>query len=140
MQEHDHVKTVPGENVAPEVVHNPIRVEEDAHTQTDDINIPLVTVSVAFFAVLMLVIVLGIQAWFYNVAAAERVAKTVDQGAPGTSLGDMLAKQRSELYVEKPTLNDRMGKDSKAMRIPIDQAMDLVTRQYAASQGNTGKP
>ncbi len=140
MQEHQHIKTVPGEAVAPEVVKNPIRVEEDAHTQTDDINIPLVAVSVAFFAVLMLVLVLGLQAWFYNADRAERAAKMVDQGAPGTELGDMLLKQRAELYVEKPTVNDRMGKDSKAMRIPMDQAMDLVVKQYAAAQGNAGKP
>ncbi len=140
MQEHQHVKTVPGEAVAPEVVVNPIRVEEDSHTQTDDINIPLVSVAVAFFAILMLVTVFGLQAWFYNADSAERAAKMVDQGSPGTPLGEMLAKQRAELYVEKPSPNDRMGKDSKAMRIPIDQAIDVITRQYARVQGNEGKP
>jgi hypothetical protein len=137
MQKHEHVKTVPGEQVAPEVVVNPIRVEEDAHTQTDDINIPLVAVSVLFFAMLMLVLVLGLQAWIYNAANSEKLTKTVPQGSAGTALGDMLAKDRSEMYVDKVVPNDRMGKDSKAMRIPIDRAMELVVNDYAQAQGAT---
>jgi hypothetical protein len=138
MQEHQHVKTTPGEAVAPEVVYHPIRVEEDAHVQTDDINIPLVAVSVAFFAILMLVLVLGLQAWFYNADNAERAAKMIPQGAPGTPLGDMLANQRAELYGDKGSVNPRMGKDSKAVRIPINDAMDDVVKQYATAQGTQG--
>ena len=140
MQEHQHIKTVPGERVAPEVVYHPIRVEEDSHTQTDDINIPLVAVSVAFFAVLMLVLVLGLQAWFYNADNAERTAKTIPQGTPGTALGDMLANQHAELYGDKGAANPRMGKDSKAVRIPISDAMDAVVKQYATAQGSQGNP
>jgi hypothetical protein len=140
MQEHQHIKTVPGEAKAPEVVYNPIRVEEDAHTQTDDINIPLVAVSVAFFAVLMLVLVIGIQAWFYNVDTAERERKILPQGSAGTALGDMLANQRAELYGNKGEVNSQMGKDSKAVRIPITDAMDAVVKQYATAQGNQGAP
>ncbi len=139
MQKHEHVKTVPGEPVAPEVVMNPIRVEEDAHTQTDDINIPLVAVSVLFFAMLMLVLVLGLQAWIYNAKNSETAAKTVAQGSAGTELGDMVAKDRAELYVDKMAPNDRMGKDSKAMRIPIDRAMELVVNDYTQAQGASGQ-
>lgn len=133
MQEHQHVKTTPGENVAPEFVDQPVRPEPGSNMQMDDINIPLVAVSVAFFAVCLLVLVIGLQAWFYNYDNAEREAKTVAEGAPGTELGAMLENAHAELY-GKPQENDRFPKDQHVMRIPIDHAMQIVAQQYEAKQ------
>src|ERR1700744_4387444 len=100
MQEHQHVRTTAGENVAPEFVENPIRPEPGSNMQMDDINIPLLAVSVAFFAVCLLICVIGLQAWFYHYDNAERLAKTVPQGDPSTELGQMLENDNQELYFQ----------------------------------------
>src|SRR5579884_1694785 len=100
MQEHHHVKTKPGENVAPEVVPHPIRQEPGSNMQMDDINIPLLAVSVAFFGVFLLVLMIALEATFYHFDDAERARKMVKQGAPGTPLGEMLANDHAEMYGE----------------------------------------
>jgi hypothetical protein len=133
MQEHQHVKTTPGENVAPEFVEQPIRPEPGSNMQMDDINIPLVAVTVAFFGVFLLVLVIGLQAWFYNYDNAERLAKTVKQGDPSTELGVMLESNHEELY-GKASENPRFPKDQHVMRIPIDNAMQMVAQQYEEKQ------
>src|ERR1700761_2488429 len=97
MQERQHVKTTPGEQAPPEIVAHPVRKEEGGNVQTDDINIPMVAVSVAFFAVLLAVTIVGLQAWFYNRDAAERLAKTIPQDDPRTWLGGILQTQRGDL-------------------------------------------
>jgi hypothetical protein len=133
MQEHQHVRTTPGENVAPEYVEQPIRPEPGSNMQMDDINIPLLAVSVAFFAVVLLLLVIGLQAWFYHYDQDERDAKTVAQGAPGTPLGEMLANAHGEMY-GKASENTRFPKDQHVMRIPIDVAMEQVAKDYEAKQ------
>jgi len=136
MQEHQHVKTKAGENVAPEIVHDPVRPEPGSNMQMDDINIPLLAVSVAFFAVCLLVLVIGLEAWFDHYDTAERVAKTVKQGAPGTPLGEMLANDHAEMYPpDGAALNTRFPKDMHVMRIPVDRAMEIVAKQYETEQG-----
>jgi len=93
-------------------------------------------VSVAFFAVSLLVLVIGLEAWFNNYENAERAAKTVKQGAPGTPLGEMLANDYSELYPpDGAALNTRFPKEMHVVRIPVDRAMEIVTKQYEAEQG-----
>jgi hypothetical protein len=136
MQEREHVKTTPGEPKAPEVVPHPVRPEPGASTQSEDINIPLVTLMVSFFAVALAVLIVGLQAWFYNYDAFEREAKQVSQGAPGTELGAQLAKAHRELYGEA-SWNDRpgMGEKNKIRRISIDRAMTLVSQEYGQGSG-----
>jgi hypothetical protein len=133
MKEHQHVKTTPGENVAPEVVEHPVRPEPGSNMQMDDINIPLLAVSVAFFAVCLLILVIGLQAWFYHYDNAERAEKMVAEGAPNTPLGEMLANAHDEMY-SKPADNPRFPKDQHVMRIPIDDAMEMVAKRYESEQ------
>ncbi|HUO08625.1 MAG TPA: hypothetical protein VM008_10025 [Phycisphaerae bacterium] len=132
MKEHQHVKTTPGENVAPEVVEQPIRPEPGSNMQMDDINIPLLAVSVAFFAVCLLILVIGLQAWFYHYDNAERAAKMVPEGDPSTPLGQMLENAHAEMY-GKPVENPRFPKEH-VMRIPIDNAMEMVAERYKTEQ------
>ena len=133
MQEHQHVRTTAGENVAPEYVEQPIRPEPGSNMQMDDINIPLLAVSVAFFAVCLLILVIGLQAWFYHYDDAERAEKTVAEGAPGTELGAMVENAQAEMY-GKSGENPRFPKDQHVMRIPIDNAMEIVANKYEELQ------
>src|SRR5579871_4195319 len=133
MQEHQHVKTTPGENVAPEYVEQPVRPEPGSNMQMDDINIPLLAVTVTFFAVFLLILVIGLEAWFYNYDNEERLAKTVAEGAPGTELGAMLDNAHAEMYGNAGE-NPRFPKDQHVMRIPIDHAMEMVAKNYEDKQ------
>ncbi len=72
MQERHHVKTTPGEpHAVPEYTPHPVRKEDGHDVQTDDINIPLVAMLVAFFGVVLAITIVSLQAWFYNSQAAE---------------------------------------------------------------------
>jgi hypothetical protein len=139
MQERHHVKTTPGEAKAPEVVPHPVRKEPGGNVQTDDINIPMVAVFVAFFAVLLAVTITGLQAWFYNYQAAERAAKTAPQDDPSTELGAILHEQRAELTtpgLARPAPGATgAATQNRPNRVPIDQAMADVVAAYARSRG-----
>ncbi len=134
MQERQHVKTVPGEPKAPEVVPNPIRPLPGGNAQTDDINIPMVAVSVAFFGVLLLVTIFAVEAWVYHYDTAERAAKQVPQYDTRTELGQMVETQKSELN-DPAGPNAEFPKADKVTRMPISDAMNAVVKQYAAAQG-----
>jgi hypothetical protein len=133
MERRDHVKTVPGEAKAPEVVPGGEHLEPGGTTQSEDINIPLVTMVVAFFAVFLAVSIVTLQAWFYSSDAAERARKQARQYDPGTPLGAVYQQQMAE--VNGPaSWNDRIpgGQANKIVRIPINQAIEATAKQYAA--------
>jgi hypothetical protein len=52
----------------------------------------------------------------------------------------MLANQRAELYGDKGSLNPRSPKGTKEYRLPINDAMDAVVKQYAVAQEKQGNP
>ena len=139
MQERHHVKTVPGEQAVPEVVPHSVRKEDGHDVQTDDINIPLLGIFVVFFAVLLSVVIVSLQAWFYNVQAAERERKLAPQESVSTELGRLLADQRSELHtpgLARDTNPPGTAPASNAAniqrhrRISIDEAMKLTVSNY----------
>jgi hypothetical protein len=138
MQERHHVKTYPGEPATPEIVPHAVHTEPGGHTQAEDINIPLLTVSVVFFAAFLVVVVVGLQAWFYNYAEGERVAKQLPQGHPETDLGRRYAVYDRDLHAPAGW-NDRMegGEAKKIRRVPIEEAMKFTVNQYAQNQQNT---
>jgi hypothetical protein len=142
MQERQHVKTVPGEQAVPEIVAHPVRKEDGHDVQTDDINIPLLGIFVVFFAVLLAVVIVSLQAWFYNVQANDRAAKMRPQESTDTELGSMLAQQRAELHtpgLARDTSPPATGPantsapNSNAQRhrrMTIDEAMKLTVANY----------
>jgi hypothetical protein len=127
-----------------EIQPNRDETEDDRHWQVDDINIPLVAVSVAFFGVLLTVSIISLQAWFYNAKAREVAAKTLPQEDVHTELGAMLEKQRSQLNAPagpiKPaatapatpgTASSTASQAAPHYHIPISVAMEQVSRQYS---------
>jgi hypothetical protein len=130
-----------------EIQPNRDEKEDDRHWTVDDINIPLVAVSVAFFGVLLLTTIISLQAWFYNAKARETAEKTLPQEDSHTDLGALLQKQRNQLespagYIvaESPATAPATGaatgaaaasKPAPLYHIPIDVAMEQVSRQYS---------
>jgi hypothetical protein len=150
MQERRHVKTTPGEpHAVPEYTPHPVRREEGGNVQMDDINIPLVAVIVAFFGVLLAVTIVSLQAWFYNRESAERQRQTLAQDDPATELGALWAKQRRELddppglarslvTASAPATGTSQPTTQPHRRIPIDEAMAIVAKEYGAARGEGG--
>jgi hypothetical protein len=153
MQERRHVKTTPGEpHAVPEYTPHAVRREEGGNVQMDDINIPLVAVIVAFFAVLLAVTIVSLQAWFYNRQTAERQRQTLAQDDPATELGALWAKQRHELNdapgwarsmavaTTGPATGSSTGTSQPAAkkRIPIDEGMAIVEKEYSAARSGGG--
>jgi hypothetical protein len=140
MQERHHVKTVPGEPQAPEFVPHPVRKEDGHDVQTDDINIPMVAIFVAFFAILLAVVIISLQAWFYGFQEAERQRKLAPQESTLTALGAMLEEQRTELRQGPSAARTGATTNPAAGRprtVPIEQAMIIVANEYRTG-GNQG--
>jgi hypothetical protein len=74
--------------------------ERDAqdNMHMDDINIPLVAVSVAFFGVLLAVSIVALQAWFYHQQTGIREEQRLVRDDIQTELGKLWHKQRLELH------------------------------------------
>ena len=83
--------------------HSELR-DAQGNMQMDDINIPLVSVSVAFFGVLLAVTIISLQAWFYNEQTALRQANMLPRDfagteqLKGTELGILWKMHHVELY------------------------------------------
>jgi hypothetical protein len=105
------------------------------HAQSDDINTAIVAVVVGFSAATLAVVVIALQAWFYNSDAAEHARKTVPQYDPSTALGALVTKQTDELHGSGWNEHPGMGGAAKKVRrIDIDRAMDLVAQEAAAQK------
>ncbi len=107
--------------------------EEVSHVEPDDIGVGLLTVLFAFVAVVVLLVVVLLQAWFYNWKVnlmAERTGPINVQQAPAA----VAQRQLKQI--------DRFGwaDDKKQARaIPIDRAMALVVKEMAGDPGAPGK-
>jgi hypothetical protein len=121
--------------------------ERDAQSNLnmDDINIPLVAVSVIFFGVLLAVTITSLQAWFYHEQASIREANTLardfagDDKQKGTELGILWKMQRIELHdpahaasrpapVAATTTAPTQPAPAAPKRISIDEAMAAIVR------------
>jgi hypothetical protein len=97
---------------------------------------------------LLTVTIIGLQAWFYNSRAAEIAEKTLSQEDRGTELGAMLYSQRQQLndpagYIRPAsapaattasttqTTSATASQASPRYHVPIDVAMEMVSRQYS---------
>ena len=115
--------------------------EEAGNLPMDGINIPLVATVVACFVALLAVLIISLQAAFYNYQAGERTRKTLSQEDPHTELGALLAEQRRELKDGPSARRLAAGaggatSTSAASQVkrdvkPIEEAMRLVSREYS---------
>jgi hypothetical protein len=106
---------------------------ELSHVEPDDIGVGMLTVVGALCAVVLLLIVVLVQAWFYNwrdSLLAQRSGPIDEQSAPAA-----LAEQQVQ-RIERYGWADAK---KRVRAIPIDRAMELVVREYGAEKGNGAK-
>jgi hypothetical protein len=105
-------------DAAAEVPTHGLHFEPHGNVQTDDVNVGLVASLGGIAAVLLVVIIAGLQAWFYNWQADEQAAKiTADPG-----LASLVGSQKNLLSGTAPG------------SMPIDQAMTQIVDRYKQPQ------
>ncbi len=106
-----------------------VNTTSGGHVEGDDINVPFVAILITTCAILLVILVLGLEAWFFHQDNAERTAKSVPQGAPGSPLGILLEEQTAELHTPGP--NPRLStKEATVHRIDINSAIDDTVTRY----------
>ena len=107
--------------------------EEVSHIEPDDIGVGLLCVLFAFVAVVVLLSVFLLQAWFYNWKGdllAQRNGPIDVQETPAATAEKQL--QRIETY-------GWADRKTQTRAIPIGQAMQLVAADLAAEKETGGK-
>jgi hypothetical protein len=95
----------------------------------DEINAGLLTVIGAFLAVTVFLIVVLLQAWFYNWKTDATTAGTVSASDPQTLFGRTVLEQQEQL-----NSYHWIRREANLRAIPIERAMQLVTAEMAAQQ------
>ena len=88
----------------------------------DDLNTPMIAIIGFLSAILLFVIIVGMQAWFYSMQNAEFYKKVVTK--PQVELNTLISGQQEMLNSYR-----WIDKDKQIAGIPIDRAMELVARE-----------
>jgi hypothetical protein len=86
-----------------------------------DVNAPLLITIGAISAILVLVIVIGVTAWFMDEKDQEIATKY--ENAPNVWLSNLRLEQQTKLNGER-----WIDRDKKIIQIPIDRAMELIVQ------------
>jgi len=92
---------------------------------TEGLNVTMITVIGLLSFILLFVIVIGTQAWYYVMLERENQRKVIDQAY--MPLVKMQEEQKNELVMEK----NRDGGST----MPIDQAMEQVILRVREERG-----
>jgi hypothetical protein len=104
-----------------------------SHIEPDDIGVGLLSVLFAFVAVVVLLAVVLLQAWFYNWRmdlVSQRTGPIDVEQTPAAIAERQL--QRIETY-------GWADRKTQARAIPIGRAMELVAKELAAEKESGGK-
>lgn len=91
--------------------------------EKQNINIPLIVTVGLVSSVLIFVIIIGVEAWFYNELEDERVIK--HQGQVNWKLTDQEMAQQEKLQTYR-----KVDDAKQTVTIPIDQAIKLTAKKY----------
>jgi hypothetical protein len=108
-------------------------VENVSHIEPDDIGVGMLTVLFAFVAIVVLLVVVLLQAWFYNWKVELTVQRTGPievQEAPAAIAQKQLERIETYGWADRKT---------HARAIPISRAMELVAKDLAAESAAPGK-
>jgi hypothetical protein len=109
-------------------------VEAISHIEPDDIGVGLLTVLFAFVAVVVLLVVVLLQAWFYNwkMELVSRRTGPVDvQQTPAAIAEKQLERIETYGWADRKT---------QTRAIPIRRAMELVAKELAAESAAPAAP
>lgn len=93
----------------------------------DDMNTPVIALVGIVGAILFVVLVLGLQVWFFDIQEIETYKKDISQ-AP-EEITALISRQQDELREYR-----WVDKKNKIVGIPIERAMDLVVADLAAGR------
>jgi len=108
-------------------------VENVSHIEPDDIGVGMLTVLFALVAIVVLLVVVLLQAWFYNwkvELTAQRIGPIDAQETPAAIAQKQL--ERIEIY-------GWADRKTHARAIPIERAMDLVAADLAGQSAAPAK-
>ena len=91
---------------------------------SDDINTPVVALVGVVGALVVLVIIVGLMVWFYNLQEIETYKKDISQSPE--EISSLVAKQQAQLHSYR-----WVDAKKKTVSIPIDRAMELVVGELA---------
>ena len=94
--------------------------------ERDEINIGVLAMTGALITVVVVLVAILLQAWFYHGKGDLSTARTVMTTAPHTALGQALVEQQ-----EKISTYRWINREAKTVAIPIERAMKLVADELA---------
>jgi hypothetical protein len=93
-------------------------------TEKQNINIPLIVTVGLISSVLVFVIILGIEAWFYNELEDEQAIK--HDGQSNWKLADQEMAQQEKLHTYR-----KVDDAKQVVAIPIEEAIKLTAKKYS---------
>ncbi len=118
-----------------QAMHEPLPPENSPQVEPDEVNAGLLGVVGTFLAVVVVLIVVLLQAWFYNWRASIAQERTLPSDSPQTPLGRALVEQRETIGSYH-----WINREAKVRAIPVGRAMELVAQEMAAVQESADKP
>jgi hypothetical protein len=106
-----------------------MQANSPSQVEPDNIDVGLLAIVGAFIGVVVLLIVVLLQAWFYNWKAEITAARTLPGDAPQTPYGRALIEQQEQL-----NSYHWANRESKTRAIPIERAMELVVKEMSGEK------
>jgi hypothetical protein len=106
---------------------------DTSHVEPDDIGVGMLTVLGLLCAVSLFLIVVLLQAWFYNWKddlEAQRTASTEEHSAPAALAAEQLKQIDIKGHVDP-------ANKSQVCAVPINRAMELIVGEYGAKSDGT---
>lgn len=108
--------------------------QAQSQIEPDEVNVGLLTIVGALGGVVVLLIVVLLQAWFYNWRDDLTTARAVKSNDPQMPLGRALIEQQEQI-----NSYHWINREAKRRAIPIERAMELVARELAAPPGQSSE-
>ena len=101
--------------------------QHESQVEPDEVNIPLLSIVGTFGAVVVLLIILLLQAWFYNWRGNIVSERTLPTGSPETPLGRATLEQQQQIGSYH-----WVNREAGVRAIPIARAMEVLAAEMAA--------
>jgi len=103
-----------------------------SQVERDQVDAGLLGVIGVFIAVVLLLIVVMVQAWFYNWKRDVAATRTIPANDPRTQLGHALVEQQQQI-----NSYHWINREALTRAIPIERAMELVAGEMAVEQSKS---
>lgn len=105
-------------------IETPSSAESPPEYRGDEVNAGLVAIVGLFAAVVLLLIVVLVQAWYFTWKGEVTAEQATLADAPGTPLRTMLDEQETQLNTYR-----WVDREKQVRGIPIERAMEIVAQE-----------